>query len=83
VSLQANVMEPKTKKLKMKSIKSPGSLVVHGSNYYAFWRHNGKAICRALRDDNGAAVTARPEAEKANARLVKIVNKEIQTPRMA
>jgi integrase len=62
--------------MKTKSIKSPGSLVVRGSNYYAFWRHNGKAICRALRNDNGAAITMRPEAEKAKARLMEIVNRE-------
>jgi integrase len=62
--------------MKTKSIKSPGSLVVRGSNYYAFWRHNGKAICRALRNDNGAAITTRPEAEKAKARLMEIVNRE-------
>jgi integrase len=58
------------------SIKSPGSLVVRGSNYYAFWRVNGKAICKALRDEHGAAITTRPEAEKAKARLMQIVTAE-------
>ena len=62
--------------MKTKTVKSPGSLVVRGSNYYAFWRHKGKAICRALRDENGAAITTRPEAERAKARLMEIVNKE-------
>src|ERR1039457_4389056 len=60
----------------MKTVKSPGSLVVRGSNYYAFWRHNGKAICKALRDEHGAAITTRPEAERAKARLMEIANKE-------
>lgn len=59
-----------------KRIKSPGSLVVRGSNFYCFWRHKGKAICRALRDENGAAITTRPEAERAKARLMEIANKE-------
>ena len=58
------------------SIKSPGSLVVRGSNYYAFWRVNGKAICKALRDEHGAAITTRPEAEKAKAQLMQIVAAE-------
>jgi len=62
--------------MKTKLIKSPGSLIVRGSNYYAFWQHNGKAICRTLRDDNGTAVTTRPESEKAIARLLELVNKE-------
>jgi hypothetical protein len=62
--------------MKTKSIKSPGSLVVRGSNYYCFWRHKGKAICKALRDENGAAITTRPEAEKAKARLMQIVAAE-------
>jgi integrase len=59
-----------------KRIRSPGSLLVRGSNFYCFWRHKGKAICRALRDENGAAITTRPEAERAKARLMDIVNKE-------
>jgi integrase len=62
--------------MKTKSIKSPGSLVVRGSNFYCFWRHKGKAICKALRDENGAAITTRPEAEKAKARLMQIVAAE-------
>src|SRR5208283_314383 len=63
-------------KMKTKSIKSPGSLAVRGSNYYAFWRHNGKAICRVLRDENGTAISTQPEAELAKKRLMEIVNKE-------
>jgi integrase len=59
-----------------KSLKSPGSLVVRGSRYYCFWRVNGKAICKALRDENGAPITTKPEAEKAKARLMGIVSKE-------
>ena len=64
--------------MKTKSIKSPGSLVVRGRNYYCFWRHNGKAICKALRDENGAPIRTRPEAEAAKARLMKIVIGETQ-----
>jgi integrase len=69
--------------MKTKSIKSPGSLVVRGKNFYAFWRvkdstGNSKAICKALRDENGAAITTRPEAETAKARLMGIVAKEDQ-----
>jgi hypothetical protein len=80
VSLQANLTEPKTKKLKIKSIKSPGSLVAHGSNYYAFWCHNGKVICRELRDDTTARASL--HAQKAKMRLVEIMNKETQAQRM-
>jgi integrase len=62
--------------MRTKSIKSPGSLVVRGRNFYAFWRHSGKAICRVLRDEHGAPITTRPEAEKAKARLMQIVTAE-------
>src|ERR1035437_6168167 len=62
--------------MKTKSLKSFGSLVVRGSRFYAFWRVNGKAISKALRDDNGAAITTKPEAEKAKARLMEIVSKQ-------
>ena len=62
--------------MKTKSLKSFGSLVVRGSRYYAFWRVNGKAISKALRDENGAAITTRPEAEKAKARIMEIVSKQ-------
>ena len=84
--------------MKSKSIKSFGSLVVRGSNYYAFWRvktgkmirnKDGKlvpeykAISRALRDDNGAAITTEPEAAKAKARLMAnvglVVGNEVDT----
>lgn len=74
--------------MKTKSIKSPGSLVVRGKNFYAFWRvkdstGKSKAVCKALRDEHGAAITTRPEAEKAKARLMEIVAKqdEIETLR--
>ena len=67
--------------MKTKNTRSPGSLLVRGINYYAFWRVKGtdgktKAICRALRDENGAAITTKPEAEKAKARLMDIVSKQ-------
>ena len=67
--------------MKTKNTKSPGSLLVRGTNYYAFWRAKGtdgklKAICRALRDGNGAPVTDKREAEKAKARLMDIVSKQ-------
>src|ERR1035437_11165211 len=62
--------------MKTKSLKSFGSLVVRVSRFYAFWRVNGKAISKALRDDNGAAITTKPEAEKAKARLMEIVSKQ-------
>jgi integrase len=69
--------------MKMKSIKSFGSLVLRGKTFYAFWRVKTpdgklKAICKSLRDENGAAITTRPEAEKAKARLMEIVHKEKQ-----
>jgi len=69
--------------MKTKSIKSFGSLVVRGKNFYAFWRvktpdGKSKAICKSLRDEHGAAITTRPEAEKAKARLMQIVHKEKQ-----
>jgi integrase len=69
--------------MKTKSIKSPGSLVVRGRNFYAFWRvkdstGKSKAVCKALRDENGAAITTKPEAEKAKARLMEIVAKQDQ-----
>ena len=69
--------------MKTKSLKSFGSLVVRGSNFYAFWRvkdstGKSKAVCKALRDEHGAAITTRPEAEKAKARLMEIVHKEKQ-----
>ena len=69
--------------MKTKSIKSPGSLVVRGNNFYAFWRvkdstGKSKAVCKALRDEHGAAITTRPEAEKAKAELMQIVHKEKQ-----
>ncbi len=69
--------------MKTKSLKSPGSLLVRGKNFYAFWRVKDstgktKAVCKALRDENGAPITTRPEAEKAKARLMAIVVKQDQ-----
>ena len=69
--------------MKTKSIKSPGSLVVRGKNFYAFWRVKStddktKAVCKALRDEHGAPITTRPEAEKAKALLMGIVVKQNQ-----
>jgi integrase len=62
--------------MKTKSIKSPGSLVVRGGRYYCFWRIKGRAVCRVLRDENGAAISTEPEAQKAKARLMQIVSRE-------
>ena len=64
-------------------IKSPGSLVVRGRRFYAFWRvkdstGKSKAICKALRDENGAPITTRPAAEAAKALLMGIVAKQDQ-----
>ena len=54
---------------------------MRGSRFYAFWRvkvspGKWKAICKALRDENGAVITTKPEAEKAKARLMHIVAAE-------
>jgi integrase len=80
--------QKKLQAMKTKSVKSFGSLVLRGSRYYAFWRVKDstgkkKSICKALRDEHGAAITTRPEAEKAKARLMEIVAKqdEIETLR--
>jgi integrase len=74
--------------MKTKTVRSPGSLVLRGSRYYCFWRVKGtdgksKAICKALRDEHGAAVTTKPEAEQAKARLMQVIVKqdEIETLR--
>lgn len=62
--------------MKSKSLKSPGALILRGSRYYCYWRVNGEMIGRALRDENGAPITTKPEAEKAKARLMEVVAKE-------
>jgi integrase len=69
--------------MKTKTVKSFGSLVVRGKRFYAFWRvkdstGKSKAICKALRDEHGAPITTRPEAERAKLRLMEIVHKEKQ-----
>jgi len=69
--------------MKTKNTKSPGSLLLRGKNYSVFWRVKGtdgknKAICKVLRDENGAAITTKPEAEKAKARLMEIVSKQTE-----
>jgi len=69
--------------MKTKTLKSFGSLVLRGKNFYAFWRVKDstgerKAVCKALRDEHGAAITTRPEAEKAKAALMEIVHKKKQ-----
>jgi integrase len=69
--------------MKTKSVKSFGSLVRRGKSFYAFWRVKDsagkpKAICKLLRDENGAAITTEPEAEKAKAALMEIVHREKQ-----
>jgi integrase len=47
-----------------------GYLFKRGSNFYVFWRVNGKAFSKALRDENGKAITTKREAEEAKAKLM-------------
>ena len=47
-----------------------GHLFRRGSNFYVFWRVNGKAFSKALRDDNGNPITNKREAEEARAKLM-------------
>src|SRR5260370_19099437 len=47
-----------------------GYLFKRGSSFYCFWRINGKAFSKALRDENGNAVTTKREAEEARAKLM-------------
>ena len=47
-----------------------GHLFKRGNNFYVFWRVNGKAFSKALRDDNGNPVTAKREAEEARQKVM-------------
>ena len=47
-----------------------GHLFRRGSNFYVSWRVNGKAFCKALRDENGNAITTKRDAEEARAKLM-------------
>jgi integrase len=47
-----------------------GHLFKRGSNFYVFWRVNGKAFSKALRDKNGLPITIKREAEEARAKLM-------------
>ena len=80
--------------MKTKSKKSFGSLVVRGHNFYAFWRvkdpkdpdgKKTKAICKALRDENGQPITDKEKAAIAKARLMAnvglVVGNEVDTLR--
>lgn len=80
--------------MKTKSKKSFGSLVVRGRNFYAFWRvkdpkdpdgKKTKAICKALRDENGQPITDKEKAAIAKARLMAnvglVVGNEVDTLR--
>jgi len=42
-----------------------GHLFKRGESFYVFWRVNGKAFMKALRDDNGQPITTKREAEEA------------------
>src|SRR5208283_4875355 len=55
-----------------KPIKSMGSLVKRGLNYYAKWRHDGKQFYKRLRDEHGAPITTLAEAEQAKAKLMEL-----------
>lgn len=47
-----------------------GHLFKRGSNFYVFWRVNGKAFSKALRDENGQPITSKREAEEARAKVM-------------
>ena len=55
-----------------------GSLITRGSNYYCFWRYQGKAKCQVLRDESGQPITRKAEAEKAKKKLMEIFSKQNQ-----
>jgi hypothetical protein len=50
--------------------KTTGHLFRRGDNFYVFWRFKGKAFKKALRDENGNAITTKREAEKARDTLL-------------
>jgi integrase len=58
--------------MKTQPVKSMGSLIKRGANYYAKWRHAGKQFVRVLHDEHGAAITTEPEALKAKAKLMEL-----------
>ena len=47
-----------------------GHLFKRGNNFYVFWRVNGKAFSKALRDNNGNPITSKREAEEARAKVM-------------
>jgi Phage integrase, N-terminal SAM-like domain len=50
--------------------KTTGHLFRRGSNFYVFWRFKGKAFKKALRDENGNAITNKRDAEQAKDKLM-------------
>jgi integrase len=47
-----------------------GHLFKRGNNFYVFWRVNGRAFSKALRDVNGNPITSKREAEEARAKVM-------------
>src|SRR5947209_7717797 len=47
-----------------------GHLFKRNGNFYCFWRFEGKAFSKALRDDNGNLITTKREAEEARRKLM-------------
>ena len=47
-----------------------GYMFKRGDNFYVAWKHEGKTIARALRDDNGQPITKKREAEVAKIKLL-------------
>ena len=47
-----------------------GHVFKRGANFYVRWIINGKVFSKALRDDNGEAITTRREAEEAQTKVM-------------
>src|ERR1051326_8447759 len=47
-----------------------GYVFKRGETFYCFWRVNGKAFSKALRDETGNAITNKREAEEARQKLM-------------
>jgi integrase len=47
-----------------------GHLFKRGPNFYVRWTVEGKVFSKALRDDNGEAITSKREAEEAKAKVM-------------
>ena len=47
-----------------------GHLFRRGTNFYVRWTVNGKVISKALRDDNGNAITTKRDAEEARQKVM-------------